>query len=85
MADGDGTKDQNNGDGRVTNSSKAGEAILNLLKSNPDGMTRRELEEKGAKTIPRNRSGFYIREGIAHINDNGNEVVRDGRVYKLVK
>lgn len=68
---------------KVTNGSKAGGAIMALLTEHPDGLTRKELEKKGATTIPRNRAGFYIREGVEYLKDQGVEVVRIDKVYSI--
>lgn len=68
---------------KSTNGSKAGEAILVLLEEHEDGLTRKELEHHGKATIPRNRAGFYIREGVEWLKDDGIDIVRDGKVYRL--
>lgn len=69
---------------RETNGSKAGAAIMELLSKNPEGLTRKELEAKGATKIPRNRAGFYIREGVDFLNRDEEVVERDGKIYRLV-
>lgn len=69
---------------RETNGSVAGAAILALLTENPDGLTRAQICELGEKTIPRNKAGFYVREGVEWLNSNGHEVAREGKVYSLV-
>jgi hypothetical protein len=68
---------------KESNGSRAGTAILALLEAAPDGLTRKELEQKGATRIPRNKAGFYIREGVELLNSNGHEVIREGKTYKL--
>lgn len=69
---------------RETNGSVAGAAIFALLTKNPDGLTRKELEAKGATSIPRNKAGFYIREGVDFLNREEPVVERDGKIYRLV-
>jgi hypothetical protein len=45
---------------------------------------RRELEELGAPMgLPRNKAGFYIREGVEWLKERGHGVKREGRTYSL--
>jgi hypothetical protein len=62
----------------VTVPERAGRAILDLLRDQPHGLTRAELEELGATTIPRNKAGFYIAEGMRWLRANGHQITRSG-------
>jgi len=66
-------------------SERAGRAILALLEKHPDGLTTAELIELGRKTIPGNKRGFYVSEGLSWLRGNGHDLNKDGRKHVLKK
>jgi hypothetical protein len=78
---------------KETNGYRAAQVIFEAL-SKDGGMSRREIEDfgdpeqDGSGPLPRNRAGYYIREGVDFINSHPDgfdkQVVRDGTLYTLV-